>query len=68
MHVMQVTVRLGELSDEFVDHLDAVEEETGYRPNKSEVVRDALSQKLGSNDDPANESSGCDPEDAGVSA
>ena len=64
MHAMQVTVRLGGLGEDLTDHLDKVEEQSGYRPNKSDVVRDALADKLASQ----NESSGCDPEDAGGSA
>ncbi|WP_435364553.1 ribbon-helix-helix domain-containing protein [Haloarchaeobius sp. DYHT-AS-18] len=42
MQTMQVTVRLGDVGDELQQHLDNVEEKTGYRPNKSEVVRGAL--------------------------
>ena len=64
MHAMQVTVRLGDLGDDLTDHLDEVEAQTGYRPNKSDVVRDALAEKLGVQD----ESSGLGPEDAGASA
>lgn len=45
-------------------HLDEVEEATGYRPNKSDVVRDALAEKLGVQD----ESSGLEPEETGASA
>ena len=64
MHAMQVTVRLGGLGEDLTDHLDKLEEETGYRPNKSDVIRDALATKLASE----NESSGSQPEDAGGSA
>ena len=64
MHPMQLTVRLGGLGEDLTDHLDKLEAETGYRPNKSDVVRAALADKLASQ----NESSGCDPEDAGGSA
>lgn len=56
MHAMQVTVRLGELGNDLQAHLDKIEEETGYRPNKSDVVRDALETKL------KNEGSGSRPE------
>ena len=48
MHTMQVTVRLGGLGEDLTDHLDKLEEETGYRPNKSDVIRDALATKLAS--------------------
>ena len=64
MHPMQLTVRLGGLGEHLTDHLDKLEEETGYRPNKSDVIRDALATKLASE----NESSGSQPEDAGGSA
>ena len=46
MLAMQLTVRLGDLSEPFQGHLDRIEEQTGYRPDKSAVVRDALREKL----------------------
>ena len=57
VQAMQVTVRLGDLGDDLQAHLDKIEAQTGYRPNKSEVVRDALDKKLNQN-----ETSGSEPE------
>lgn len=50
----------GELEKEFNAHLDEVEEQTGYRPDKSKVVRDALRQKFGIDGE---ETSGVQPEE-----
>jgi Arc/MetJ-type ribon-helix-helix transcriptional regulator len=56
---MQLTVRLGDLSEPLREHLDEIEAQTGYRPNKSDVVRDALREKLGSASEPAEAEGAC---------